>query len=161
MKSFSALVRHIRGIDLDAVPGAGAAGGLAGGLMAFIGAGLKPGASVILDEIGFDDIIAGATLIITGEGSLDSQTLMGKTPAGVLARGQRRGIPVIALGGRVSDRRRLLAAGFAAIAAVTPDDMPLDIALNPAIACNNIRQATEEIIQRLVKEQKIKPMHNV
>ncbi len=161
MKAFSALVRRTRGIDLDAVPGAGAAGGLGGALMAFIGAVLRPGASAILDEIGFDDIIAGATLIITGEGSLDSQTLMGKTPAGVLARGQRRGIPVIALGGRVSDRRRLLDAGFTAIAAVTPADMPLDIAINPAIARNNIRQATEEIIHRLVKEQKIKPMHNV
>jgi len=54
----------------------------------------------------------------------------------------------------------MIDAPAAAIAAVTPDDMPLDMALNPAIACNNIRQATEEIIQRLVKEQKIKPMHN-
>ena len=145
MKSFAELIRRSCGIDLDATPGAGAAGGLGGGLAAFLGAELKPGAPAILDEIGFDDIIAGASLLITGEGSLDSQTLMGKTPAGILQRGKRQGIPVIALGGRVSEREQLLTAGFTAVVAVTPAAMPLTLALQPLTARTNITHAVQAI----------------
>ncbi len=147
MASLSSLIRHTFDIDLDNIAGAGAAGGLGGGLMVFIGAELRPGASVILDEIGFDEIIRDATLIITGEGSLDGQTLMGKTPVGILMRGRRQGIPVIALGGRVSESERLLAAGFSAVAAVTPDDMPLAEAMKVSTASINIIRATAKLLR--------------
>lgn len=100
------------GIDLNHIQGSGAAGGAAGGLLAFAGAEIKKGASVLLDIIGFDDAIVDADLIITGEGSSDSQTLMGKIPYEILRRGKRKNIPVWLVAGRVKDREALLDAGF-------------------------------------------------
>ncbi len=101
-----------QGIDLNKVLGSGAAGGLAGGLMALAGGRIVKGAETILDAIGFDDIIEGADLIITGEGSSDRQTLMGKIPFEILQRGKRKGVPVWLMAGRVSDEETLLQAGF-------------------------------------------------
>ncbi len=101
-----------RGIDLNEVPGSGAAGGLAGGLMAFAGGRIVKGAEAVLAAIGFNQIIEGADLIITGEGSSDRQTLMGKIPFEILQRGKMKGVPVWLVAGRVSDEDALLQAGF-------------------------------------------------
>ena len=103
------------GIDLNAVPGSGAAGGCAGGLMALAGGKIEKGAALVLDSIGFDRIIAGADLIVTGEGSADRQTLMGKLPYEILRRGKKAGIPVALAAGRISDSEALREAGFAVI----------------------------------------------
>ncbi|MDE6562159.1 MAG: glycerate kinase [Muribaculaceae bacterium] len=116
-------VKESRGIDLNEVPGSGAAGGLAGGLMAFAGGRIVKGASVVLDTIGFDDIIDGADLIITGEGSSDRQTLMGKLPFEILQRGKRKGIPVWLVAGRVSDEDALLDAGFEKIICINSPEI--------------------------------------
>jgi glycerate kinase len=83
-------------------PGAGAAGGLGFGLMAFCDAQLKSGIEVILEVARFGEKLRGADLVLTGEGALDSQTLSGKTIAGVCAAAKERGVPVIAFGGKVS-----------------------------------------------------------
>jgi len=99
-------------IDLNAVSGSGAAGGCAGGLMALAGAKIEKGARLVLDSIGFDRIIDGADLIVTGEGSADAQTLMGKLPYEILQRGKERGIPVWLVAGRIADGEALLSAGF-------------------------------------------------
>lgn len=149
MLSFADVIKRTCGTDIAGTPGAGAAGGLGGALAAFLQAEIKPGAAFILDLIAFDDIIAGADLIITGEGSLDRQTVMGKAPAGVLAYGLRRNIPVVALGGRVCDRDRLINAGFAAIAAITPLIMPLDIAMQPDTARRNLTAAAANLMRSL------------
>lgn len=103
------------GIDLNGVPGSGAAGGCAGGLMALAGGKIRKGAGLVLDSIGFDRIIAGAGLIVTGEGSADRQTLMGKLPFEILRRGKKFGIPVALVAGRISDGEALKGAGFAAV----------------------------------------------
>ncbi|MDO4336421.1 MAG: glycerate kinase [Bacteroidales bacterium] len=103
------------GIDLNEVPGSGAAGGCAGGLMALAGGKIENGAALVLDSIGFDRIIAGADLMVTGEGSADRQTLMGKLPSEILRRGQKAGIPVALAAGRITDAEALSEAGFAAI----------------------------------------------
>lgn len=103
------------GLDLNDVPGSGAAGGCAGGLVAYFGAEIKNGARLVLDLIGFDKMLEGAGLIITGEGSADKQTLMGKLPFEILQRGKRMGIPVVMVAGRIADAKALNEAGFAAI----------------------------------------------
>lgn len=123
LEEICGLVKKIRGIDLNDVPGSGAAGGLAGGLMAFAGGRIVEGASVVLDAIGFDDIIEGADLIITGEGSSDSQTLMGKIPYEILQRGKRKNIPVWLVAGRVEDEEALLKAGFEKIICINSPDI--------------------------------------
>ncbi len=81
-------------------PGAGAAGGLGAGLMAFLNAELKPGIDIVIDIVGLREKIKGSELVITGEGQLDYQTAFGKTPAGVARTASELGIPVIAIGGQ-------------------------------------------------------------
>ncbi|MDP9300001.1 MAG: glycerate kinase, partial [Actinomycetota bacterium] len=82
------------GLDLQHEPGAGAAGGLGFGLLAFCGASLRPGVDVVMEAIGFDDELSGADLAITGEGAFDEQSLHGKVPAGVIRQSELRRIPV-------------------------------------------------------------------
>lgn len=83
------------------LPGAGAAGGVGFGALAFLGASLRPGIELLLDLLGFDTVLAGAALVVTGEGRLDRQTLHGKAPAGVAAAARRAGVPVVAVCGRL------------------------------------------------------------
>jgi len=100
--------------------GAGAAGGVGYAAMAVLGAELEPGIGLILDLVRFADHLPGASLVITGEGSLDEQTLHGKAPAGVAAAAQKAGIPVVTVSGRLAlDPDKLRAAGIEAAYALT------------------------------------------
>jgi glycerate kinase len=111
--------------DVSAIPGAGAAGGTGFAALAYLGAQLMPGIDLVLALIGFDAKLAGAGLVITGEGSLDVQTLGGKAPVGVARAAARRGIPVAAVAGQVLlTDAELAAGGFAAaypLTAIEPD----------------------------------------
>ncbi len=84
------------------VPGAGAAGGFGGGLLALFGAELRPGIEAVLDLVGFDRLLEGCEAVFTGEGRLDSQSLRGKVISGVARRARRRGVPVIVIAGSVA-----------------------------------------------------------
>lgn len=123
------------------IPGAGAGGGMGFALLAFLNATLKPGIEMVLDAVDFDKKIEGASLIITGEGRLDRQTVMGKTPFGILKRAMKRDIPVIAIGGSVDPGALplLKKAGFAEILASTPTDQPLAQAMLSTAAKRNIK----------------------
>jgi glycerate 2-kinase len=101
-------------------PGAGAAGGVGYAAMAVLGGVLEPGIGLILDLVRFADYLPGAGLVITGEGSLDEQTLSGKAPAGVAAAAGAAGVPVVAVSGRLAlAEDKLHAAGFARAYALT------------------------------------------
>src|SRR6266704_967504 len=91
---WSVLTASVTGRDLAAAPGAGAAGGTGFAAMAYFGARLVPGADLMLDLVGFDAALTGAGLVITGEGSLDRQSLGGKAPVGVARAAARHGVPV-------------------------------------------------------------------
>ena len=119
--------------------GAGAAGGLGGAFAGFLHADLKRGIDMVLDAVGFRQTIDGARLVITGEGRIDSQTLMGKTPAGVLAVASEKSIPVIAIGGSVEDGTEL--PGFAAVVQAMPAGMTVDEAMRPDVAVKNLENA--------------------
>ena len=86
------------------LPGAGAAGGLGAGLRAFLGARILPGSEWLLAEVGFDALLARAELLITGEGSFDSQSLLGKVTGVIIERAAARGVPVLLIAGRVQGR---------------------------------------------------------
>jgi glycerate kinase len=104
------------GHDLRSVPGAGAAGGVGFGAVAVLGGTLRPGVDLVLELIHFADELARADLVVTGEGSIDEQTLHGKAPAGVAAAAREANVPVIAVAGRcLLDADRLHAAGFDAV----------------------------------------------
>lgn len=85
------------------IPGAGAAGAMGAGAVAFFGAELKPGIETVLDTVRFEERIAGADFVITGEGKLDSQSLRGKVVIGVARRAKQIGVPVLAVVGDVGD----------------------------------------------------------
>ena len=134
-----AILRHT-GKDISSIPGSGAAGGMGGGMLAFLPSVLKSGSEIILELCNFDERIEGANLIITGEGKMDKQTLMGKIPYHILQAGLKKGIPVIALTGKTEDKEELINAGFKAIYTITPDSMPLAEAMKPEVAQKNIQR---------------------
>ena len=133
-------------------PGAGAAGGVAGGMMAFLDARIMPGVDALLELMHFDGILDGAQLVITGEGRIDEQTGMGKAPAGVLRAAKRNGVPVVALCGSVASGVDAAVLGFSKIIPVTPSDMPLAQAMETATALKNVEIAVATLIDELIKE---------
>jgi glycerate 2-kinase len=98
----AAVVERDLGVNLRDEPGAGAAGGLGFGLLAFCGAKLRPGVEVVMNAVGLVDRIARADLVITGEGSLDEQSLRGKVPAGILRACALAKVPVAIVCGRAT-----------------------------------------------------------
>lgn len=127
------------------VAGAGAAGGVGYALMALLGATLKPGIELVLGTVGFDALLDDAQLVVTGEGRIDRQTLMGKGPSGVLRCARSKGVPVIALGGRVEWCEELESSGFERIYEATPEGMALDEAMQQTTAQQNICHAAMRI----------------
>jgi glycerate kinase len=91
------------GIDVSVLPGAGAAGGMGGGMVAFFGSRLQMGIETVLDTVNFDRLLPGTDLVLTGEGKIDSQSLRGKVVIGVARRAKKQGIPVIAIVGDIGD----------------------------------------------------------
>ncbi len=137
---WAAVTARVTGRDAARVPGAGAAGGTAFGALAYLGADLVAGADLVLGLIGFDAALAGAGLVVTGEGSLDRQTLTGKAPLGVARAAARRGVPVVAVAGRVLlTGPELAAAGFTIAYALT------DLEPDPAIAMSR----TADLLKRV------------
>ena len=134
-----ASTKHL-GRDCQNMPGAGAAGGLGYAFLQYMKAECRSGIDLLLDTIHFDDLLQDADLVITGEGSADRQTLMGKLPFGILQRAQRHDVPVMLIAGRIADEQLLLDAGFSRVACINPLGLPLDIAMQPDTAKENIRK---------------------
>jgi glycerate kinase len=134
----------VRGEDLSAVPGAGAAGGTGFGAIALLGAELTPGIELMLEMVGFHGALDGAGLVVTGEGSLDAQSLSGKAPVGVASAVRGTGTPVVAVAGRCLLRpEELRAAGIEAaypLSALEPD-----VATSIRDAERLLRQVGEQI----------------
>ena len=125
LRRWAAVVAATIGTDWSQVPGAGAAGGVGFAALAVLGATRRPGIELVLDLAGFETALDGADLVITGEGSLDTQSLAGKTPVGVARAAGRHGIDVVAVAGRSTlTAAELAAAGIAAVyplSALEPD----------------------------------------
>lgn len=114
------------GKDVRDVPGAGAAGGLGAGLMAFLGAELKPGVDIVIEATHLAARMDGADLVVTGEGRIDGQTVFGKTPIGVARTAKERGIPVVAVGGSIAgDAEIVYQHGIDALVPIVPAPLPL------------------------------------
>ena len=133
------------GYDRSEVPGAGAAGGLGYAFLQYFGAEVSAGAELLLREIGFDEMIRDADLVITGEGHSDRQTLMGKLPQRILEHVLKNKATtdqqIWLVSGGVSEKQALLDAGFNQVLAVSPQNMDLEEAMNPEIAKRNIANA--------------------
>ena len=132
------------GYDRQMVPGAGAAGGLGYAFLQYLNADCRSGIDLLLDAVRFEERLTGASLVITGEGSADRQTLMGKLPHGILQRAND--VPVVLIAGRIKDYERLLEAGFSQVMCINPPDLPLEEALKPETAKRNIARTMKKLI---------------
>lgn len=133
LERFASVVRRDLGKAVSDVPGAGAAGGLGAGLIAFLNATLCPGVDIVFDAIRLDDQLQGAQLVITGEGRMDGQDLYGKAPMEVVKRAHKLGIPVIAVVGSTGrDYKVLFDHGLDAVIGTVNRPMALDRAVAEA-----------------------------
>jgi len=130
LKHFAKLVKEQLNKDVDTIPGAGAAGGLGAGFLAFTQAVLKPGFEIVRRETKLDDHIQWADLVITGEGKIDFQTQFGKTPMGVARVAKKYDKPVIAIAGTLGEGyQELYFLGFDSIVSIIDKPMSLQEAL--------------------------------
>ena len=147
MRSFANVIQETTGKDIVHAPGSGAAGGVGGALMAFLDAELKSGADLLLDICQFKEKLKDADLIITGEGRIDHQSLMGKIPGKILEAGLEQGIPVIAIAGCVEDEELLKEAGFHGVYATKPEEMPLEEAMKREVAMECVYQTVNSLFR--------------
>jgi glycerate kinase len=123
------------GSAVHSTPGGGAAGAFGAGVMAFLNGRIESGIDLILDHAGFDALLADASLVITGEGKIDNQTIFGKGPFGVARRAGKRGVKTIALCGSLdADEQMLHEAGLWAVLPIVDAPMTLESALQRAEA---------------------------
>ncbi len=130
---YACILKRDLGKDVEHVPGAGAAGGLGAGLIAFLGAELYSGIDLVIDTLEIDHEVKNADLIITGEGRLDKQSLRGKVPIGIAKRAKKYGIPVLVLAGSVEvSSKDLHESGITAAFAITDGPMNIEEAFRRA-----------------------------
>jgi glycerate 2-kinase len=133
LERYAEVIEAELGLDVRAMPGGGASGGLGAGLHAFLDARLHPRYDVMMDYVELDELLAGADLVLTAEGGIDHQTPRGKVPGEVAARAGEHGIPVIALAGTIGDRARVnFDAGIASFDSILEGPAALDDAIDDA-----------------------------
>ena len=137
--------RHF-GYDRSEMEGAGAAGGLGYAFLQYLNAECKPGIQLLLETIQFDEIVKNADLVITGEGSADRQTLMGKLPMGILQ--QSGHVPVCLIAGKICNREQLLQAGFALVECINPTGISLEEAMRKEVATRNISNTVASLSKK-------------
>jgi glycerate 2-kinase len=143
LENFRQVLLSTMGIDVQEIPGSGAAGGAGAALAVFCKAEMRPGIDVVLDAIHFDDNVRGADLVITGEGCLDDQTSSGKAMAGVLRRARSHSVPVAAVVGSVEgDPARFKGADkFCEIRQLVDDTVSVEAAIKDAGRLVRLRAA--------------------
>lgn len=130
---YADMIRRELGKQVGDIPGAGAAGGLGAGLLAFLPAELKRGVDIVIETVQLAERVKGADLVITGEGRIDGQTVFGKTPIGVAKTAKRFGVPVIGIAGSLGDdSTAVLDHGIDALFTIVPGVVPLEQALEQA-----------------------------
>ncbi|HRQ27875.1 glycerate kinase [Hyphomicrobium sp.] len=150
----ASIIQRDLGIDISNEPGAGAGGGLGGGLLAFTTAEMKRGVELVIEAVNLDSHMQGASLAFTGEGRVDFQTAFGKTPSGVANVARRHGVPVVAIGGGLADDANgVFDHGIDAIEAATSNPMPLEVALQNAR--QYLQNAAERVARLIVMGQRM------
>ena len=149
LSNYAGVIKRDLGIDVMDIPGSGAAGGLGAGLIAFLGAKLISGIEIVSEVAGLVGYLKGASLVFTGEGSIDTQTLFGKTVAGVAAKARAQGVPVVALGGAVAgDSKEFYQHGIDAVFSIAPG--PISLRKSMANAEKLIADAAERALRLIL-----------
>ncbi len=148
LKKFSEVITEQLGKEVGNIPGAGAAGGLGAGLIAFLDGELVEGVPAIAAKTGLDKAVAKADIVITGEGGIDFQTQFGKTPYGVAQVAKKHGKPVIAVAGTIGKGvDELYSEGIDAVVSILDSPMSLEEAIRET---PTLLEATGERIGRLL-----------
>jgi len=146
LRHYADVIKRELDKDVLDVPGAGAAGGLGAGLMAFLNGNLKKGIEMVIEYAGLEEKVKDADMVWTGEGSIDFQTQYGKTPLGVATVAKKYNKPVIALAGRIGEGIEVLyESGIDSIFGITKGATSLDEAL--VKGKENIEKTSENIIR--------------
>ncbi|NRS19971.1 glycerate kinase [Brevibacillus sp. HB1.2] len=146
LRHFADLIEETRGIAIHDLPGTGAAGGVAGALLAFLNGQLRSGIEIVIETTGLAEAMDKATLVITGEGQVDFQTAQGKTPCGVAQVAKRYGIPVIVLAGSIGTGiDALYEKGVSAVVSITNKPMTLDQSMREAASL--LEQTAEQVMR--------------
>ncbi len=133
MENYRKVIMREFGEDPNETPGAGAAGGMGAAMKVFLKAKMKSGAEAVLDLVGFDEKVKGASLVVTGEGRLDAQSCYGKVVQGVGKRCKKCGVPAVALVGSVGDgAEEVYKYGICSVFRAAPAEMQLEEALRRA-----------------------------
>ncbi len=149
LSHFADLILRDLGVDVRDRPGAGAAGGLGAGLMAFVNADLRPGIDIMLDAVQLEPKLAHADLVITGEGQIDKSTVFNKAPIGVARLAKKYNIPVVAIAGSLGEGyEQVLPLGIDAVFSFVNGPMSLDDAIGRTrqLAADTAEQAVRAIL---------------
>lgn len=150
MAGYAAVCSTFAGADRSGVPGAGAAGGLGFGLITFLQAQLRSGVDLVLDTVGMDEALADADILVTGEGRMDAQTVMGKAPGGAARRGKAKGCRVIAFCGAASEEASAVNQhGIDAFFPIVRGPISLEEALIRENAIRNLSETAEQVFRLL------------
>lgn len=154
LRHYAEVIRHDLDIDVEPVPGAGAAGGMGAALLAFCGAELRRGIEIVTEALGLDELVRDASLVITGEGRIDSQTIHGKVPIGVASVAKRYHKPVIGIAGSLTaDVGVVHDHGLDAVFSVLYNICSLEEALDNA--ADNVRMTARNIAATIKLAQAI------
>ncbi|MFX3636631.1 MAG: glycerate kinase [Candidatus Pristimantibacillus sp.] len=146
LKHFADMIERTQGVAIHHLPGTGAAGGLSGGILAFLNGELESGIAMVTRVTGLEEAVRGADLVITGEGQVDYQTAYGKTPFGVARIASSHGVPVILIAGSVGNGiDSLYEHGVSAVVSMVNRPMTLDEAMQMAEPL--LEEAAEQIIR--------------
>jgi len=145
---YAKLIESTLGVDVMNLPGAGAAGGMGAGLAAFLGARLLPGMDIVSEAVGLEERLRGASLVLTGEGRIDGQTLFGKVVAGVAARAKALNVPVVAIVGEIAGGGEVFGQGIDAVLSIVPGPISLERALSDGAEL--VSDATERALRLIM-----------
>lgn len=148
--TFANMAAQHQGRDCASMPGAGAAGGLGYAFMEFMDAKVESGAETILRSVRFDDCLSSqkVDMVITGEGSADKQTLMGKLPSVVLSHCRLHDVPVVLVAGKVEDEKSLLKAGFSRVININ-EGLSMEHALDKDVAMKRLANAVSVAVSSI------------
>jgi len=146
LKYYAQVIYRDLGIDVENVPGSGAAGGLGAGLMAFLNGELTPGIELVMEAVGLEKELKNCSLILTGEGELDAQSIYGKVPVGVARAAKKENVPVVVLAGSVAEDLGIMhREGITACFSIINKPMTLEDAMEKT--ADLVKTAAEEVIR--------------
>ena len=149
LRSYADCLAQEIGLNIASIPGAGAAGGMGGGLMALLNGRLESGIDIILDLTNIDEALSTADIVLTGEGKIDAQTGMGKALNGVLQRAKRAAVPVVGIAGSVEEVTRLNKLGFTSLFSIQSAPVSLEHAMQKDYALRHINETVIQVLRLL------------